>query len=78
DAKTRVGYAVSLMRRSGYNYYALTKYFESAPASDQSVWECITSDDWSLIRPNRPTCSVFSRRSSKEGIASSYELLFRN
>ncbi|KAG1683342.1 hypothetical protein DVH05_015074 [Phytophthora capsici] len=37
DAKTRVGYAVSLMRRSVYNYYALTKYFESAPANEQNI-----------------------------------------
>ncbi|OWZ15952.1 hypothetical protein PHMEG_00010317 [Phytophthora megakarya] len=38
DAKTRVGYAVTLLRRRVYNRYALTKYFETAPPSEQSVW----------------------------------------
>ncbi|ETN01467.1 hypothetical protein F441_22810 [Phytophthora nicotianae CJ01A1] len=37
------------MRRSVYNYYALTKYFDSAPENEQPVWKCITPDDWTLI-----------------------------
>ncbi|KAF1788312.1 hypothetical protein GQ600_1474 [Phytophthora cactorum] len=44
-AKPRVGYAVSLMRRSVYNYHAFTRYFKSAPASEQNVGTSITLED---------------------------------
>ncbi|KUF85302.1 hypothetical protein AM587_10000761 [Phytophthora nicotianae] len=49
DSKTRVGYAVTLMRRSVFNHYAFTKYFESAPLNEQTLWSSISSADWELI-----------------------------
>ncbi|KAG6953137.1 hypothetical protein JG688_00012973 [Phytophthora aleatoria] len=41
DSKTRVGYAVTLLRRSVYNHFAFTKYFETAHSNEQTAWQCI-------------------------------------
>ncbi|ETP35211.1 hypothetical protein F442_16553 [Phytophthora nicotianae P10297] len=54
DAKTRVSYAISLMRRSVYNYYALTKYFDSAPENEQplSAYNLCVPNEEELNTPN--------------------------
>jgi len=81
DAKTRVGYAVTLMRRSIYNCYAFNQYFESAPPSERLIWSSITSPDWQLIREMEGLTDQFAQFSlgevQKKGVASSYALLFR-
>ncbi|KAF4148758.1 hAT family C-terminal dimerization region [Phytophthora infestans] len=49
DSKTRVGYAVTLIRRSVLNHYAFAQYFEGALDSETAVWSSISKDDWTLI-----------------------------
>ncbi|KAG6946601.1 hypothetical protein JG688_00015969, partial [Phytophthora aleatoria] len=73
-AKPRVGYAVTLMRRSVYNHYAFTQYFKTAPASEKDVWLNITSDDWRLIIEMKAITDQLAQFSlgevQKEGVAS--------
>ncbi|KAG6945679.1 hypothetical protein JG687_00017139, partial [Phytophthora cactorum] len=65
DAKPRVGYAVTLMRRSVYNHYAFTQYF---------------INDWRLIIEMKAITDQLAQFSlgemQKEGAASLYALLF--
>ncbi|OWZ21253.1 hypothetical protein PHMEG_0004212 [Phytophthora megakarya] len=81
DAKTRVGYAVTLLRRSIYNHYAFTKYFETAPPSEQSVWNCISALEWKLVTEMEGITNQLAQFSlgevQKDGVASSYALLCR-
>ncbi|EGZ27749.1 hypothetical protein PHYSODRAFT_308840 [Phytophthora sojae] len=71
-----LGYAVTLMRRSVFNHYAFTQYFESAPASDRDVWTSITMDDWKLIIEMEAVTDQLAQFSlgevQKESVASSY------
>jgi hypothetical protein len=49
DAKTRVGYAVTLLRRSVYNYFAFAKYFDTATSTEQATWVNTADADCELI-----------------------------
>lgn len=64
------------MRRSVFNHYAFTQYFESAPASDRDVWTSITMDDWKLIIEMEAVTDQLAQFSlgevQKESVASSY------
>ncbi|OWY96050.1 hypothetical protein PHMEG_00033783 [Phytophthora megakarya] len=81
DAKTRVGYAVTLMRRTIYNFYAFSKYFETAPVKEQAMWCEITSDDWNLIIEMEAITNELAAFSlgevQKKSVSSSFALLFR-
>ncbi|GMF23227.1 unnamed protein product [Phytophthora fragariaefolia] len=81
DSKMRVGYAVTLVRRSIFNYYAFKLYFDSAPPNGQTVWTDITKEDWTLIIKMESATDQLAQFSlgevQKEGVASSCALLFR-
>ncbi|EGZ07658.1 hypothetical protein PHYSODRAFT_565522 [Phytophthora sojae] len=81
DAKTRVGYAVTLLRRSVYNYFAFAKYFDTATSTEQATWVNIADADWELIIKMGAVTNQLAQFSlgevQKEGVSSSYVLLFR-
>ncbi|KAF4133113.1 hAT family C-terminal dimerization region [Phytophthora infestans] len=81
DSKTRAGYAVTLMRRSVLNHYAFAQYFEGALDSETAVWSSISKDDWTLITEMEGLTNQLAQFSlgevQKQGVASSYVLLFR-
>lgn len=69
------------MRRSVSNYFK--RYFQSAPPNEQTVWTDITKEDWTLIHviEMEAVTDLLAQFSlgevQKEGVASSYVLLFR-
>ncbi|EEY65503.1 uncharacterized protein PITG_16815 [Phytophthora infestans T30-4] len=75
------GYAVTLMRRSVLNHYAFAQYFEGALDSETAVWSSIAKDDWTLITEMEGLTNQLAQFSlgevQKQGVASSYVLLFR-
>ncbi|KAE9272461.1 hypothetical protein PR003_g30195 [Phytophthora rubi] len=81
DAKTRVGYATTLLRRSVYNYYAFTKYFETAASTEQATWQKLSDEDWNLIVEMESITNQLAQFSlgevQRSGVSSSYALLFR-
>ncbi|KAF1793644.1 hypothetical protein JG687_00015812 [Phytophthora cactorum] len=66
DSKTRVGYAVTLLRHSVYNHFAFTMY---------------SSEDWVLITElealTDQLAHYFFSDGQKKSVPSSYSLLFR-
>ncbi|EEY69597.1 uncharacterized protein PITG_18881 [Phytophthora infestans T30-4] len=74
DSKTRVGYAVTLMRRSVLNHYAFAQYFEEALDSETAVWSSISKDDWTLITEMEGLTNQLAQFSlgevQKQGVAS--------
>ncbi|KAF4149899.1 hypothetical protein GN958_ATG00838 [Phytophthora infestans] len=76
DLKTRVGYAVTLMRRSVLNHYAFAQYFEGALDSETAVWSSISKDDWTLITEMEGLTNQLAQFSlgevQKQGVASSF------
>ncbi|KAG6975162.1 hypothetical protein JG688_00002652, partial [Phytophthora aleatoria] len=81
DANTRIGYAVKLMRRSIFNNYAFTKYFESAPENGQGTWLNISKEDWKLISEMEGITDQLAEFSLGEvkikTVSSTYGSLFR-
>ncbi|EGZ13705.1 hypothetical protein PHYSODRAFT_512607, partial [Phytophthora sojae] len=75
------GYAATLLRRSVYNCFAFSKYFERSPATEQATWLELSDDDWNLIVEMEAITNQLAQFSlgevQKEGVSGSNALLFR-